>query len=227
MVTAIILAAGRSSRMGGSVDKQFLKLLGKPLLYYSIAAFESCAAVEAVVLVRHPDCAKQADEIVRQFGFQKIVAMTDGGAERQNSVWNGLARCNPATEIVAVHDGARPLVTPALIETTIQSAREHGTGIAATKVTDTIKEADENRSVLRTVDRTKLWAVQTPQTVQFSLLLEAYAKVLADGIVVTDEAAAVERLGRNVRMVDTPFLNLKVTTPNDLATVETLLRQRG
>jgi 2-C-methyl-D-erythritol 4-phosphate cytidylyltransferase len=227
MVTAIVLAAGRSSRMGGSANKQFLEILGKPLLYYSLAAFESCAAVEAVVLVRHPDCAKQAEELVRQFGFQKIVAMTDGGAERQNSVWNGLARCNSATDIVAVHDGARPLVTPALIETTIQSARAHGTGIAATKVADTIKEADESHSVLRTVDRTKLWAVQTPQTVRFSLLREAYAKVLADGIVVTDEAAAVERLGRNVRLVETPFLNLKVTTPNDLTTVEALLRQRG
>jgi len=227
MVTAIVLAAGRSSRMGGGGNKQFLELLGKPILYYSLAAFESCAAVGAVVLVRHPDYAGQAEELIRQFGFRKVVAMTDGGVERQNSVWNGLARCNPETKIVAVHDGARPLVTPTLIETTIQSAHAHGTGIAATKVADTIKEADENRSVLRTVDRTKLWAVQTPQTVQFPLLREAYAKVLADGIIVTDEAAAVERLGRNVRLVETPFLNLKVTTPNDLTTVEALLRQRG
>ena len=226
MVTAIVLAAGRSSRMGGGINKQFLELLGKPLLYYSLAAFESCAVVEAVVLVRHPDYAKQAGEIVRQFGFRKVAAIVDGGAERQNSVWNGLARCSPATEIVAVHDGARPLVTSTLIEATIQSARAKGTGIAATKVTDTIKEADENRSVLRTVDRTKLWAVQTPQTVQFSLLREAYAKVLADGIVVTDEAVAVERLGHSVCLVETPFLNLKVTTSNDLATVEALLRQR-
>jgi 2-C-methyl-D-erythritol 4-phosphate cytidylyltransferase len=227
MVTAIVLAAGRSSRMGGGVNKQFLELLGKPLLYYSLAALESCAAIEAVVLVRRPDCARQAEEIVRRFGFRKVAAMTDGGVERQNSVWNGLALCDPATEIVAVHDGARPLVTPALIEATIQSARTHGTGIAATKVADTIKEADENRHVLRTVDRTKLWAVQTPQTVRLPLLREAYAKVLADGIVVTDEAAAVERLGGSVCLVETQFLNLKVTTSNDLATVEALLQQRG
>ncbi len=227
MVTAIVLAAGRSSRMGGRANKQFLKLLGKPLLYYSLAALESCAAVEAVVLVRRPDCAGQAEELVRGFGFRKVVAMTDGGLERQNSVCNGLEQCDPATEIAVVHDGARPLVTPTLIDMTIQSASVHGTGIAATKVTDTIKEADENRFVVRTVDRTKLWAVQTPQTVRFPLLREAYAKVLADGIVVTDEAAAVERLGHKVRLVETPFLNLKITTPNDLATVEALIKQRA
>ena len=117
-------------------------------------------------------------------------------------------------------------VTPELVEATIRSARAHGTGIAATKVVDTIKEATSERVVERTVDRTKLWAVQTPQTVQFKLLREAYALVLKKNIVVTDEAAAVELLGHPVHLVETPFLNLKVTAPNDLAVAEALLRQR-
>jgi 2-C-methyl-D-erythritol 4-phosphate cytidylyltransferase len=151
------------------------------------------------------------------------MAFADGGEERQNSVWNGLERCDPRTEIVAVHDGARPLVTPGLIEATVASARAHGTGIAATKVVDTIKEA-EDKVVTRTVDRTKLWAVQTPQTVRFELLQRAYRQVLDAGVIVTDEAAAVERLGERVDLVETPFLNLKITTPADLATVEALLR---
>lgn len=226
MVSAIVLAAGRSARMGGGPNKQFIELLGKPLLFYSLAAFEQCAAVDAVVLVRRPDYAQQAEQIVRDYGFKKVTVFADGGPERQDSVNNGLKACESRTEIVAVHDGARPLVTAALIESTIVSAREFGTGIAATKVVDTIKEANEDKTVSRTVDRTKLWAVQTPQTVRFSLLRDAYAKVFEKKIVVTDEAAAVELLGERVHLVDTPFLNLKVTMPPDLRVAEALLRQR-
>ncbi|HVM60072.1 MAG TPA: 2-C-methyl-D-erythritol 4-phosphate cytidylyltransferase [Verrucomicrobiae bacterium] len=227
MVTAIVLAAGRSTRMGGGSNKQFLELLGKPLIVYSLAAFEQCRAIDAVVLVRRPDCAGQAEQVVREFGFKKVAAFADGGAERQDSVSNGLKVCGSETDIVAVHDGARPLVTPALIESTIASARAFGTGIAATKVVDTIKEANEDRTVVRTVDRTKLWAVQTPQTVKSGLLREAYAKVFEKKLVVTDEAAAVELLGEKVHLVETPFLNLKITTPSDLTMAEALLRQRG
>jgi len=224
MIAAIVLAAGRSSRMGGGENKQFLQLRGRPLIWYALTAFEQCALVDAVVVVRRPDYAAPAQEIARE--FKKVVALADGGTERQDSVWNGLERCAPATEIVAVHDGARPLVTPALIEATIQSARAHGTGIAATKVVDTIKEVTPERVVERTVDRTKLWAVQTPQTVRFDWLRRAYRQVLDRGIVVTDEAAAVELLGERVHLVETPFLNLKITTPVDLQTAEALLRLR-
>ena len=227
MVTAIVLAAGRSTRMGGGLNKQFIELLGKPIIWYSLTAFELCGAVDAVILVRRPDYASEADLIIRQFGFQKVTGVTDGGAERQNSVWNGLEKCDPSTKIVAVHDGARPLVNPALIQATVISARAHGTGIAASKLVDTIKEANEDKTVVRTVDRTKLWAVQTPQTIRYALLKEAYAKILADQAVVTDEAAAVESLGQKVHLVETSFLNLKITTPSDLAMAEALLRVRS
>jgi len=138
-----------------------------------------------------------------------------------------LEKCDSATQIVAVHDGARPLVTPALIEATITAARAFGTGIAATKVVDTIKEANEDKTVIRTVDRTKLWAVQTPQTARLPLLREAYTKIFQEKSVVTDEAAAVESLGQKVHLVETPFLNLKITTPADLAIAEALLRVRS
>ena len=123
MVTAIVLAAGRSTRMGGGPNKQFIELLGKPLLYYSLTAFEQCRVIDAIIVVRRPDCAQQAEQIVHEFGFRKVVAFADGGVERQNSVWNGLEKCDPATDMVAVHDGARPLVTPALIESTVASAQ--------------------------------------------------------------------------------------------------------
>lgn len=221
MVTAIVLAAGRSTRMGGGENKQFITLLGKPLVYYALAAFEQCCVVDEIIVVRRPDYAEQAGQIARQ--FKKVAAFADGGVERQNSVWNGLEKATG--DIVSVHDGARPLVTPALIEATIVSAQATGTGIAATKVVDTIKEADD-KVVTRTVDRTKLWAVQTPQTVRTQLLREAYGLVLKKGVVVTDEAAAVEMLGHRVDLVETPFLNLKITTPSDLAMAEALLYSR-
>lgn len=226
MVTAIVLAAGRSTRMGGGTNKQFIELLGKPLLYYSLTAFEQAPSVEAVVLVRPPDYAEQAEHIVRSYNFTKVVSFADGGVERQNSVWNGLQRCEPATEIVSVHDGARPLVATELIEATIQSAREHGTGIASTKIVDTLKEADEQRQILRTVDRTRIWSVQTPQTVRLDLLRKGYQKVFEMNLIVTDESAAVKTLGEPVQLVEWPELNFKITTPADLALAEALLRQR-
>jgi 2-C-methyl-D-erythritol 4-phosphate cytidylyltransferase len=221
MVTGIVLAAGRSTRMGGGPNKQFIELLGKPLVWFSLAAFEQCGVVNEIVVVRRPDYAAQAEAIARP--FKKVAAFADGGIERQNSVWNGLEKAKG--DIVAIHDGARPLVTPALIEATIASAHANGTGIAATKVVDTIKEA-EDKLVTRTVDRTKLWAVQTPQTVRTELLRQAYRQVFDKGIVVTDEAAAVEMIGHRVDLVETPFLNLKVTTPSDLAMAEALLYSR-
>ena len=212
MVTAIVLAAGRSTRMGGGANKQFIDLLGKPLIYYSLKAFEDCDAVDAVVLVRQPEYARQAEQIVSEGGFRKVTGFAAGGLERQNSVWNGLGFCARETEIVAVHDGARPLVTPALIEA------------AATKVVDTIKEAGDDLRVSQTVDRTRLWAVQTPQTVNYRLLRQGYQQVLDQHIVVTDEAAAVEQIGQPVQLVATGFLNLKITTPADLVVAEALLR---
>lgn len=224
VITAVILAAGQSSRMGGAQNKQFLELLGRPVVWYSLAAFQQCEEVDAIVLVRRPDYAAQTETLAR--AFSKVTAFADGGRERQDSVWSGLAKCDPRTEIVAVQDGARPLVTPELIAATIASARQYGTGIAATKIVDTIKEATSEGIVERTVDRTRLWAVQTPQTCRFDLLRRAYRKVFDDGVVVTDEAAAIERLGEPVRLVPTPFLNLKLTTPADLAVVEALLSAR-
>ena len=208
--------------MGGGPNKQFIELSGQPLIWYSLTAFEQCPTVAEIIIVGRPDDIEAARHIAGQ--FKKVSAIVDGGIERQNSVWNGLEKATG--EIVAVHDGARPLVTPALIEATIASARQHGTGIAATKVVDTIKEAAPDKTVTRTVDRTKLWAVQTPQTVRTDLLRQAYGKVLGQGIIVTDEAAAVELLGLPVHLVETPFLNLKVTTPDNLPVVEALLRAR-
>jgi 2-C-methyl-D-erythritol 4-phosphate cytidylyltransferase len=219
MLSAIVLAAGRSTRMGGSENKQFLKLAGKPLVWFSLDAFQRCPVIDEIVLVRRPDYTEEAERVGRE--FPKVTALADGGVERQNSVWNGLEKVRG--DIVAVHDGARPLITPELIEATAHSAREHGTGIAATKIVDTIKEVNDDRTVSRTIDRSKLWAVQTPQTVRTEILRQAYRLVFEKNLVVTDEAAAVELLGAPVHLVDTPSWNLKITTPSDLAIADALL----
>jgi 2-C-methyl-D-erythritol 4-phosphate cytidylyltransferase len=224
MIFGIIVAGGKSERMGPNVDKAFLSLGGKPVLAYSLLAFEQCPLVDGVVLVVRKDRVDSARGLVQMFGFAKVQAVVAGGPMRQVSVMNGLAALGEEVRLIAVHDGGRPCVTPDLIGETIKAARKHGSGVAATKITDTIKEVDRGMVVSRTVDRTKLWAVQTPQTFRSDLLVEAYAQVTKKGLVVTDEASAVELSGQDVHLVPAPWSNIKITTPDDLALAATILK---
>jgi 2-C-methyl-D-erythritol 4-phosphate cytidylyltransferase len=150
-----------------------------------------------------------------------------GGARRQDSVAIGLAAVDPDTRTVVIHDGARPCVTPELIAETITSAQRHGSGVAASRIVDTVKFVKRGASVDHTVDRTKLWAVQTPQAFGYELLRKAYARVSEQGETVTDEASAVEGLGEVVRLVEWPKPNIKITTAEDLAVAAALLRIQG
>ena len=216
MTTAVIVAAGKSERMGGGVDKAFLSLGSKPVIAYSMMAFEACPDVDAVVLVVRKDQVVAAKGVAQMFGCHKVAAIVAGGKTRQASVRNGLAACNPDTTIVCVHDGARPCVTSALISETIKSAKRHGSGVAATKVTDTVKYVERGQVISSTIDREKVWTVQTPQTFKFDLIYRAIEKAEEDKQMLTDEAAAVERLGENVHLVPTPFPNIKITVTEDL-----------
>lgn len=223
MTTAIIVAAGKSSRMNGSVDKAFLSLGSKPVLAYSLQAFESCPDVDQIVVVVRKDQVVAAKGVAHMFGCRKLSAVVAGGNTRQDSVANGLAACDPDSTIICVHDGARPLVTPALISETIKSAKRNGSGVAATKVTDTLKSVDHGSIVSSTVDRTKIWSVQTPQTFRFEILSEALAKAKEAGEAFTDEASAVEFLGEDVHLVPTTFPNIKITVTDDLKVAALLL----
>jgi len=220
----IIVAAGKSERMGSDVDKAFLSLGTRTVLSYSLLAFEQCPLIEGVVLVVRKDRLDSARGLVQIFGCAKVQAVIAGGATRQASVMNGLAELGKDVRIVAVHDGARPCVTPELIAETVKSAKRHGSGVAALKITDTIKEVDRGMVVARTVDRTKLWAVQTPQTFRVDLLTKAYQNVEKKGLTVTDEASAVESIDESVYLVPAPWSNIKITTPADLALVATILK---
>lgn len=220
--SAIIVAAGRSSRMGGR-DKLFVEVAGKPLLYHTLAAFDACRSINHIMLVLSRDAAEPALALLARSRFQKVDGTCAGGSTRQESVRAGLNALR-ACEWAVVHDGARPLVTPGLIEAGIAAARESGAAVAGLPVVDTVKEADSTGAILWTVPRERLWVVQTPQVFRYDLLLAAHEQ---QGLEATDDAGLVERLGIRVRLYPGSAQNLKVTTADDLTLAEALLRYRS
>ncbi|MEW6221351.1 MAG: 2-C-methyl-D-erythritol 4-phosphate cytidylyltransferase [Thermodesulfobacteriota bacterium] len=222
---AIIPAAGSGLRLGHPLPKQFLPLAGRPLLAHALAAFAATPAVTEVVVVAPADHCQRTEELVRQGGFAKVSRVVAGGAQRQDSVAAGLAALDPAVELVAVHDGARPLVTPELIGACLAAASQHGAAIAAVPVKDTLKAVAGER-IQATVDRSGLWQAQTPQAARRPLLEAAFARAAATGFAATDEAALLEHLGVPVAVVPGSETNLKVTRPEDLLVAEALLQSR-
>lgn len=222
MTTAIVVAAGKASRMG-DVDKAFLTLGSRPVVAHALAAFERCPDVTEVVLVVRKDQLSAADSAVRMFGLRKVRRIVQGGATRLASVRAGIAAANPDSTYFAVHDGARPAVPVALIRDCVASARKFGSGVAAAKVTDTVKSVSRAGVVEATLDRDPLWAAQTPQVFRADLLREALEKVDDKDASITDESSAVERLGQSVRIVESKEPNPKITYPGDVGTVARLL----
>lgn len=219
----IIVAGGRSERMGAKVDKAFVSLGPRPVLAYSLMAFEKCDDIDGIILVLRKERIKAGRNVAEMFGCSKVNEIVAGGATRQVSVQNGIDVLPDDARIVAVHDGARPCVTPELISNTIKSAKRYGSGVAAVRIADTVKHVERGLTVTRTVDRSKLWAVQTPQTFKLSLLKKAFEQVNEQGATVTDEASAVELTSQKVRLVQASVSNIKITTPDDLAMATTLL----
>ena len=224
MNCGIIVAAGKSERMGTDIDKAFLSLGTKPVVVYPLLAFEKCRDIDEVILVVRKERIDAARQVVRMFGCNKVKKVIAGGALRQQSVINGLAEANDEVDIVVVHDGARPCVTSELISQTINSAKQYGSGVAATKITDTVKSVEKGMIISGTVDRTKLWLVQTPQAFKKNLLQKAFAHVEKKKIKVTDEASAVELVSTGVRLVVAGSSNIKITSPNDLTLAAALMR---
>lgn len=218
-VGAVIVAAGSSRRMEGQ-DKLLVPLAGKPLITHTLRAFEDCAAIDEVVVVLSASSAGDILPLLRP--FKKVTHTSRGGLRRQDSVRNGL-RTLPGPDIVVVHDGARPLVTPGIISHGVTLARTAGAAAAAMPIVDTLKAARDDGRVIRTVPRAGLWAVQTPQAFRFDLLLDAHERVTTD---VTDDCALVEQAGHPVILYEGSRFNLKVTTPEDIAVAEALLKAR-
>lgn len=222
MTGAIILAAGKGERMG-NVDKAFLSLGPKPMVAYSLLAFENCPEIIHIVLVVRRERVEAAKGLAKMFGISKLLRIVPGGARRQASVAAGLAALPPETATVVIHDAARPLVTSELVSLCVASARKNGSGIAARKVVDTVKECDRSMRVARTVNRDRLWAAETPQAFSAETIRRAIAQANADKAVVTDDAEAVERLGEAVHLVEWKQPNLKVTVVEDMQVAAALL----
>jgi len=219
MVTAIIVAAGKSERMGAGTDKAFLNLGPRPVLAWSLLAFERSVEIDQIVLVVRKDQLVAAKAVTRMFGISKMHAIVAGGKERQDSVMAGLKAADSDTRFVVVHDGARPCVSGETIAEVVKLAKRGGAAVTGRRIWDTVKFVEKGTTVTRTEDRTKLWAVQTPQAFAVGLLQKAYANVTAKKLAVTDDAAAVEALGdpeQTVKIYETNAPNLKITTVEDL-----------
>jgi 2-C-methyl-D-erythritol 4-phosphate cytidylyltransferase len=225
--SAILVAAGKGTRMGPGVEKLFLEVAGRPVVAHTWQRFSDAKCIDEVVLVVRDGMQPVFTALAAKYGLRKPHRFVVGGAERQDSVWNGLEALSPETEIVAIQDAARPCTSEALIAATIAAARETGAAVAAQAMTDTIKESADGKLIARTVDRARLWAVQTPQTFRVEVIRRALAEVRRQKMIVTDDTAACELIGQPVRLVTSTAPNPKVTVPGDLPFIETLLRMKS
>lgn len=227
--TAIVLAGGSGKRMGTKVHKQYLMLNRYPVLYYSLEAFQKSAWMDEIILVtgagEEEYCRK---EIVDRYGFSKVKKIVAGGAERYNSVWNGLQQVTKQEGYVYIHDGARPFVDEEMIERAYQCVSETKACVAGMPVKDTIKVVDENNYVKDTPERKTLWLVQTPQVFETDLIKTAYQKLIENEIEnATDDAMVVEQMMEHpVKLYPGSYENIKITTPEDLLVAEAFLHSR-
>jgi 2-C-methyl-D-erythritol 4-phosphate cytidylyltransferase len=227
-VAALIPAAGRGRRMGGQSPKAFLPLGGIPILARTLKKFEGCTKVDEIIpLVPEREVSFCIEKIVRPWGLKKVSRVLAGGSERQDSVYSGLKAIAGKADLVMIHDGVRPFVPPDLIERAITEAERWKAVVAAIPVPDTIKEVSGQGKIQRTLDRSRLWIIQTPQTFECQLITRAHERAREEGFEGTDDAALVERMGVPVRVIQGSRFNLKITTPEDLVLGEFLLRQFG
>jgi 2-C-methyl-D-erythritol 4-phosphate cytidylyltransferase len=223
MNAAILVAAGKGVRMGA--DKLWLEIAGRQVIAHTWKNFNDAKCVDEIILVVRDGMQKQFSELAEKFHFQKPFRVVVGGAERQDSVWNGLEALSSKTEIVAIQDAARPCTTETLIAATIKAARETGAAVAAQQITDTIKESADGKNISRTLDRSILWSVQTPQTFRVEVIRRAISTARQKNLIFTDDTAACELIGQPVQLVPSATPNPKVTVPGDLPFIETLLRK--
>jgi len=226
-VWAVIVAGGSGTRFGGETPKQFVLLRGAPVLAWTIAAFEAADVVDYIVVVAPDEYLQQvAFDVVDPCRFVKVRRVVPGGADRQGSTAAGLAAVEDDEAVVLVHDGVRPFPSVGVITATSLSAAQHGCGLAASRVTDTIKRVDADGNVAETVPREHLWAAQTPQAFRAAILREALEAAERDGFRGTDESQLVERIRGRVPVVESETTNLKITTKSDLVRAELIAAER-
>lgn len=224
----IIAAAGTGSRMKAGMNKQFIPMAGKPMLAHTLKAFQESEHIESIILVAGKDelcyCRK---EIIDTYGITKADKLIEGGKTRQESVYNGLKAVSPKCDIVLIHDGARPIVKPGLIKSCIEGAELYGAVTAGVPVKETVKVVSSENYVEYTPKRESIWVTQTPQAFRLELILKAHENALEKGITGTDDAFLAELMGYKVKMIESYYENIKITTPEDLITAEAILRGKS
>jgi 2-C-methyl-D-erythritol 4-phosphate cytidylyltransferase len=224
---AVIPSAGKGERMKKGVSKPYLLLAEKPILAHTLSPFEESPFVDEVIVTVSPGEVEYCRrEVIEAFHLSKVHQVLAGGKERQDSIWEGLKRVPSDCEIVIVHDGARPLVTRRLIESSIEAVQRYGAVVTALPLKDTVKTVSREREIVETPVRHTLMAIQTPQVFRFEVIWKAYEKAYRDGFYGTDDSSLVERIGIKVRVIPGTYENLKITTPEDLLLAEVLLKRR-
>src|SRR3989338_6686530 len=228
----IIAAAGKSTRMGANSNKVFLPLLGKPIIYHTIRIFENCNSVDSITIVVQKEDIEKINNIKNNNNFKKIKNIVDGGIERQDSVYNGLMAIKNLSnnidneDIIIVHNGSNPLVKEDEINECIENTKQYGAAVVGFPVKDTLKEAKEG-IIIKTVDRTNLWQMQTPQAIKHGLFLRAFENAKNKNLKFADDASLVEALGQKVKIIKCSNENIKITTPEDLVIAEGIMMKRN
>ena len=224
---AIIVAAGKSKRMGKNANKVFLPLLNKPMIYYTIKIFQDCQAIDEIIIVTQKNDIKRINEIKNQYNFNKIKNIVVGGKERQNSVHNGLMSIKNAKNdsVVVVHNGSNPLVKENEIAECINAAKKYGAAVVGFQLKDTIKKIKKD-FVEKTIDRTNVFQVQTPHAIKYGLFAEAFKNANKNKLRFTDDVSLVEAMGKKAKIVDCSYENIKITTNDDLEIAEGILMKR-
>ena len=221
-VSAVVAAAGSSARFGE--DKQFLLLDGVPTLARSIEALQNTDCIDEIIVCTKKENLTRVTALVKQYTFTKVTRVCEGGDTRVKSVKNAVFHCDKRTDILVIHDGARPFVSGDTVKRTVEAAAEIGAAACAVKVKDTIKLTDENGIVASTPKRDNLWAVQTPQVFDFKVYKDALENA-PEGV--TDDCMIVEAAGQRVKLVTGEYTNIKITTPDDMITAQAILKGRG
>jgi 2-C-methyl-D-erythritol 4-phosphate cytidylyltransferase len=226
-VTALIPAAGMGKRMGKAVAKQFLPLGDKPMLAHTLLVFQRAPEIDEIIpVLSEEDMENCLRDVIEQYHITKVKTLVVGGKERQDSVKNGLQKLEKDASIVLVHDGVRPFVTHEMIKESIELAKKGECIAVGVPIKDTIKEVDNKNIVRRTLERNRLWAIQTPQTFPVKILRRAYEESYQHNRYGTDDASLVEQAGGKVRVIMGSYENIKITTPEDLILAEEILRRR-
>jgi 2-C-methyl-D-erythritol 4-phosphate cytidylyltransferase len=224
LISAVIVAGGKGKRMGSALPKQFLKINGVEILALTIEKFEKCSIVdEILVVVSNDEIDYCRSNIIDRYNFTKVKKVVNGGKERFNSVYNGLKNCSKETDIVIIHDGVRPFVTQDMIKNSAECAKKYGACAAGVAIKDTIKLKDRENYIEKTINRDELIAIQTPQAFDYNLILKAYNNSIEKGIFSTDDTMLIEALHKKVRIIDGSYLNIKITTPEDLIFAESIV----